>query len=326
MTFHVYTNPSRERCEEVVARCPENPFMTGSYLAARKALGGHAHLLALEDAGEVQAGCLAFERSGYLTRSLEIMSLPLLTQPDEFWNGLQAWCRGRGLSQLDVNTFASRDTHIPLLDGEENRRRRCEYVLDLQDETLWKQMSSNHARNIKRGRKAPVQIRRSSDSDACGLHASLMASSMMRRRERGEQVPAVMASQLAEVSALTAHGAGEIFQAVVDGQVLSSILVLLSRDAGYYHSAGTSAEGMACGASHVLVHDIAMALQAASKQQFNLGGVSEPGSGLDQFKRGFGSRRVELDAVHCSTAGRLTRWIGVGVSALRQVATAGSTR
>ena len=146
---------------------------------------------------------------------------------------------------------------------------------------------------------------------------------MMRRRERGEQVPAVMASQLAEVSALTAHGAGEIFQAVVDGQVLSSILVLLSRDAGYYHSAGTSAEGMACGASHVLVHDIAMALQAASKQQFNLGGVSEPGSGLDQFKRGFGSRRVELDAVHCSTAGRLTRWIGVGVTALRQVATAG---
>ena len=56
-----------------------------------------------------------------------------------------------------------------------------------------------------------------------------------------------------------------------------------------------------------------MALQAASKQQFNLGGVSEPGSGLDQFKRGFGSRRVELDAVHCSTACRLTRWIGVGV-------------
>ena len=53
-----------------------------------------------------------------------------------------------------------------------------------------------------------------------------------------------MASQLAEVSALTAHGAGEIFQAVVDGQVLSTILVLLSRDAGYYHSAGTSAEGM----------------------------------------------------------------------------------
>ena len=90
MTFHVYTNPSRERCEEVAVRCPENPFMTGSDRRPGKRWGGHAHLLALEDAGEVQAGCLAFERSGYLTRSLEIMSLPLLTQP---WMNFGMACR-----------------------------------------------------------------------------------------------------------------------------------------------------------------------------------------------------------------------------------------
>jgi hypothetical protein len=89
-----------------------------------------------------------------------------------------------------------------------------------------------------------------------------MALSMTRRRVRGEQVSDHMTNQLAEVTALAQGGAGEVFQAVADGQVLSSILVLQSVRGGYYHSAGTSPEGMACGASHLLVHDIAVTLQA----------------------------------------------------------------
>src|SRR3569832_2423923 len=101
MTFHVYTNPSRERCDEVAARCPENPFMTGSYLAARRALGGQAHLLTLEAASEVQAGSQTKEQTNKHTQTQKNKTKPQQTQPDEFWNGLQAWCRRRGLSQLD---------------------------------------------------------------------------------------------------------------------------------------------------------------------------------------------------------------------------------
>lgn len=320
MTFHVYTHPSMERCEEVAARCPTNPFMTEAYLRARTLLGVTPHLLVLEAAGRIQSGCFAFERAGHLTRSLEIMSLPLLPDPEEFWNGMQAWCRRRGVSKLDVNTFASECQRIPFLGGEERRRNRCEYVIDLHDDLLRKRMSSNHLRNVKRGQKAGVVVRRSIEESACRLHVDLMASSMTRRRDRGESVPEPMAGQLAEVTALVQHGTGELFQAAIDGRIVSSILVLSSQEAGYYHSAGTSPAGMECGASHVLVYEIALALRASSKRHFNLGGVSEPGSGLEQFKRGFGTRRVELEAVQCSTAGRLTRWLGAGVTALRQMA------
>ena len=305
---------------------PANPFMTAAYLNARMALGGEPYILSVEDGERMDAACPALLRSGYLRRSLEIISLPLLPDPDVFWRGLQTWCRAKNVSHLEINSFSSEETYIPRLAGEYHRRARSEYVLDLREQKLWERMSSNHLRNVKRARKGHVSVHRSTKTAACRIHVDLMALSMTRRRVRGEQVPDYMTNQLAEVTALAQGGAGEVFQAVSDGQVLSSILVLQSERGGYYHSAGTSPEGMACGASHVLVHDIAVTLQVEGRWQFNLGGVSEAGSGLEQFKRGFGARRIDLLSVQCSTATRVTRWLGAGARMLRHVATAGTVR
>lgn len=326
MEFRVHTHPSNELCERMAALSPANPFMTPAYLKARTSLGGEPSILSTQDETGVYAACPGFLRSGYLTRSLEIVSVPMLPEPDVFWTGLQTWCRGKNVSHVEVNSFSSEQTCIPILHGEYHRRTRSEYVLDLRDHKLWERMSSNHLRNVKRARKGHVSVHRSREASACGVHVGLMDSSMTRRRARGEQVPHHTAVQLAEVTALTQHGAGELFQAVADGQVVSSILVLLSERGGYYHSAGTSPEGMACGASHVLVHDIAVMLQDEGRWQFNLGGVSEAGSGLEQFKRGFGTRRIDLQAVQCSTATRFTRWLGAGATMLRHMATTGAAR
>jgi hypothetical protein len=326
LEFRVHRHPSKERCERMAAMSPANPFMTAAYLNARMALGGEACILSVDEGDRMAAACPAVLRSGYLTRSLEIISLPLLPDPHVFWRGLQTWCRHKHVSHVDVNSFSAEQACVPPLDGEYNRRGRCEFVLDLSEGKLGERLSSNHLRNVKRARKGHVTVQRSTEVSACRIHVDLMASSMTRRRVRGEQVPHRMTNQLAEVTALVQGGAGEVFQAVADGQVLSSILVLQAERGGYYHSAGTSPEGMACGASHLLVHDIAVTLQAEARRQFNLGGVSETGSGLEQFKRGFGARPVELQAVQCSTATRVRRWLGAGASMLRHVATAGSVR
>lgn len=326
MEFQAYRHPSTEQCERMAILSPANPFMTPTYLTARTALGGEPYMLSIEDGAEVYAACPAFLRSGYLRRSLEIVSLPLLPDPDVFWRGVQMWCRAESVSHVEVNSFGSEQTFIPHLDGEYHRRRRCEYVWDLCDLKFGQQMSSNHLRNVKRARKAHVNVQRSTEKSACQVHADLMALSMSRRRVRGEQVPDGMTYQLAEVKALVQGGAGEVFQAIADRQVLSSILVLQSARGGYYHSAGTSPEGMACGASHILVHDIAVMLQAEARWQFNLGGAGESDSGLEQFKRGFGTRRIELHAVQTSTGTRFTRWLGAGANMLRHVATTGSAR
>ena len=78
LEFRVHRQPSKERCERMAVMSPANPFMTAAYLNARMALGGEAYILSLEEGDRMEAACPAVLRSGYLTRSLEIISLPLL--------------------------------------------------------------------------------------------------------------------------------------------------------------------------------------------------------------------------------------------------------
>jgi lipid II:glycine glycyltransferase (peptidoglycan interpeptide bridge formation enzyme) len=217
------------------------------------------------------------------------------------------FCRKQGVTRLELNSFASAAASIPVWPGERSRRKRCEYVLDLgpSGTDLWKRLASNHARNIKRARKLGLEVRRTRESAACRIHADLMAASLERRKDRGESV--FEDDALQPVLALTRHGAGELFQIVRQQQVLSSILVLLADKGAYYHSAGTSPDGMACGASHCLIHDIAQTLQGQGLERFNLGGADETNAGLERFKSGFGATATELEAAEFSFAGPLRR-------------------
>jgi lipid II:glycine glycyltransferase (peptidoglycan interpeptide bridge formation enzyme) len=129
---------------------------------------------------------------------------------------------------------------------------------------------------------------------------------MSRRRERGEDVP--MAAENPQVVALVRSEFGEFFQAVREGTVLSSMLVIRSRTGAYYHSAGTSPEGMELGASHFLVYSVAQALQQEGLEVFNLGGAEIGSPGLRAFKSRFGTIPVETEAVRtvlCGTAHRI---------------------
>jgi hypothetical protein len=121
---------------------------------------------------------------------------------------------------------------------------------------------------------------------------------MTRRSARGEAVPSVQRDALAE--AFLATGVGELFQAVADGaSPLSSILVLRSPVGAYYHSAGTSPEGMDRGASQFLIASTAEQLRSEGVLRFNLGGAGPESEGLQRFKAGFGARVVPLEAATC---------------------------
>jgi hypothetical protein len=318
--FSADSKPSQSVCDEMAASGPHNPFFTSSYLEARRALGWEPWVLSLRRDNRLLTACPAFMKTGRLTRWFEITSLPSLSDPDVFWTRLVEWCVGIKVTHLEVNSFASEQAVIPPLPGESGRRRRAEYVLDLDAPNLWGRLSSNHARNLKRAHNMRLEVRRRIDAPSCDIHAALIAASMERRKLRGEQVPAGEVSRGDLFAALTRHGAGELFQAVADGKVVSSILVLMAERAGYYHSAGTDLQGMACGASHFLIQEIVRALQAASKRRFNLGGVDLRGSGLEQFKAGFGGRPVALESAECRLAGAFKAWLGAGVRFLREVA------
>jgi len=313
-TFHSDANPSKELCERVASLSPRNPFYTAAFVAARCAAGAQPWVLSLSANGELMTGCTAFMSAGRLTCRVEIPSLPNLPQGDAFWEGLREFCAQNKVTELLVNSFGSEAAAIPSIATEVWRRPRREFILDLADETHRK-LSSNHKRNVTRAEKAGFVVRQAANFEACREHARLVAASTKRREDRGEKSSDPVKPETFYL--LTDTGAGTIHQAVFTGSVLSSVLVLIAARAGYYHSAGTTAEGMGLGASHFLVHRIAEGLRELGSEQFNLGGSGVEETGLSRFKMGFGATAVELEAARFFTGGRIKRALMVAARVLR---------
>lgn len=288
--FSAQADPPRQDCEALSRLTPANPFCTFDYAQARRAQGTALWLLGVRSAEQFEGGCLGFTTAGLLSRSLEIPSLPEVSEKPAFWEGLFKFCRDQRIARLVADSFASNRVRIPSRQEEVWRRCRKEFVVDLAGATPLK-LPSNHQRNIKRARTSGVEISQSTGPEACREHARLVMTSLERRRMRGEKVVRLEAE---DVTPFTRSGAAEIFQAILEGRVVSSLLVLMAPKGAYYQSAGTSPEGMACGASHFLVYETALRLQAMGLEVFNLGGAHE--AGLQRFKSGFATREVALEA------------------------------
>ena len=293
-----------ELAAAIEAQAAWNPFAARTYRAAMAENGYDAWILADDDPqSPLRHGCYAFIRRGRLNTDLTIVSLPRVERDGAFWTSLRALCRAERVTRLEIGSFASPEgTEVPPFGDREVRRSRHEFVLDLStdpDEV----MSPRHRRNARRAAAAGVSVVRTRGAEAASTHQELMQHSLARRAERGEHVPDVHAHERA---ALLATGSGELFQAVREGVVLSSVLVLRAERGGYSQSAGTSSEGMALGASHFLQREIARQLRAEGALTYGLGGA-DPNSSLAEFKALFGATAHALPHVQCSLGTRLTR-------------------
>lgn len=296
--MHFVAKPADSDIVAAIERLyPENPFATNAYFESRRRLWYEGYVLGVEgSSGALVQGCGAFLRTGRLNKTLEIISSPKGEGNESFWPGVRDFCRKHGVTQLELETYASPPgTDAPLLSPRGERRERCELILDLTSDPT-AQLSSNHRRNVKKGQKSGLTMLRARSADAAAAHEALIGESMSRRRLRGESVPDEHARS--ETEALLASGAGELFQAVRGETVVSSVLVLSASEGAYYQSAGTSPEGMEMGASHFLIHGIALELKAGGARSFNLGGA-DANSTLQRFKEGFGAHRSRSSATSC---------------------------
>jgi hypothetical protein len=294
---------------------PDNPFLVAPYLRAQLALGQGGWLLGVEDSGVVQAAALCFLRSGRIRRSLTVPSSPPVAVDSPFWSGLDAFCRERGITDLEISTFATPESVIPPMRGEAERIQRTEYALRLVGADLWAGVSKSHRDRIKKGRKNGLTVRREPSDAAIDAHVALHVTSMDRRKSRGEDVSLEFERSIS--AALLSAGAGELYQAMLGDHVASSLLVLRSRTGAYSESSGNSREGMNIGASHFLRYETALALQAEGIETFYLGGARAQEEGLRAYKSGFGTTPIETDAVTAYVGGRLRRGISTVVESIQ---------
>jgi len=196
------------------------------------------------------------------------------------------FCKRSRITELEVGSFCSVSANIPPLPGEIRRRDRWEFALSLHQQDVLAKMNPQHRRRVRQAQEAGVEVRRSTDLKDLDRHQKVIGASMQRRSDRGESVPDEINTR--EHASYLTHGAGELFQAVKDGEVVSSCLVLFAERGVYTHSSGNTPEGMRCGASHLLRYAIATAAQRESKDLCTLGGVDDLNSGLAKFKKYFG--------------------------------------
>ena len=301
-----------------LAECdPCNPFCTMPFFAFMRDSGRESWIFGLQHSDEIAGGCGAFVRSGKLNRTLEILSTPALPDMAAFWDGVLSFCGNNRITHLEVNSFASANLSLPALAVEQGRVRRWECIMDLTGVDIWERLHTKHRQRIRKAQRAGVQVLCTSEESACEGHEALLQSSSDRRRRRGETLDDPAETESSKL--LIRHGAGQLFQALLDGNVVSSVLVTMAAKGGYSHTAGTSPEGMRCGASHLLNYEIARALQGRSMDVYNLGGIQELDSGLAEYKLRFGARPVELEAADFFLGGRLRKSLTSAVRLVRDI-------
>ena len=308
LRFEADPSPADAALVRAAETAPENPFLTSAFAEAQRRMGREIALLSLRNEANWVSCCYAGVKRGGLRVTVQIFSLPAMGADSDFGDGLTRFCRSVGADLAIVDSFGSRVHGVPPLPGEVTRRSRLEHVWGLQGADLWGGLSANHRRNVTRARKSGIVMVAAEGRSGLRTHMSLTDASLARREQRGEQVETEGAHE-SGWGALLDTGAGTLFQAQREGEVLSSILVLKAREGAYYHSAGTSPEGMRLGASQLLVFEVASRLAAEGLSVFNLGGAEPSSEGLYRFKVGFGTAPQPLEAASYRMSGTVRRGI-----------------
>jgi hypothetical protein len=255
-------------------------------------------ILARDIAGRRETIALCTYGRGKLNGSLYVSLVDHIESADLLSRATEWMAARLRATNLLIESFASapHESSLPAFAAEVERYTDVKlYVWDLSDDNWDRRMSSNHRRNISRAKKAGTAVAVLPPSAALAAHLDLTGSSLNRRAQRGEST--ALATGELEIRRMLAAGRAEQFQAVLDGQVLSSKIVYTIDRFAYYYSGGTSEAGMRLGASHFLMHAIASSLRTRGILSFNLDVANSGTGGLARYKADFGTEEWYVSRV-----------------------------
>lgn len=267
-------------------------------------------------AGAIQRGCepwifsthaagvsgplvLATLQRGRLRATLGVTLTTPMSHEKTFWDGLASFLSKHYITYCWVESMGTASTRaqIPCFPGETQRYTNVRmYVLNTADDNFAAHYSKNHRRNINKARKNGILVRQSREPEAIEIHLRLIGESLSRRSQRGE-VTSQRAAQ-DDIARIVNAGHGQVYQAMMGDEVVSSDLIFEVNDCAFYHSGGSTETGMRLGASYFLMNEIVETLRGRATRSLNLGVANEDAVGLTRFKEGFGASAWEVDTVY----------------------------
>jgi hypothetical protein len=307
MEFWADMDASAGNQERIARLAPHNPFCDPRYVQWREGLGDRGILLGLANGKDIAIGCPAFVSSRYIVnRTLELPTVPDLPDACSFWNGLLQFCRRHWISYLVIDNYCGSSSELPVIESWTSSDRILEYRLSLTRDDLWGDLSDGHKWSIKKARKLGVQLRTKVAPDAFIQHAAMFSSSLERRAARGEVV--TFAHDESYYRGTIECGLGQLFQAELNGSVVASQILFRAARGAYYFSAGTSPEGLKCGAAAFTLYEAMLQLREEGTELLNLGrGVTH--EGLSRYKAGFGAVGVNVTRAGYFVGGPIRKMI-----------------
>jgi len=306
--------PSDFSCARIEAIAPEIPYYTKEYRDALMICGKEVWLLGEESNGNLICGSLGEMEVGRIRKQLHIQSTPSNASAD-FWAGLGRFCRRERVTTLSLGTIGT-NPEIPKIGRVLSEKDRCEFWVDLQVSDIEMTFRPQQRRVLRKAKRKGLEVRIPDPSSGLDVHNFLTRHSLRRRRARGENIPLFDDSDLP--LALLDVGAARIYECVLDGDVLGSVIISVAEKGAHGYSAGYSEAGMKLGAAVFLSEATFQSLKVDGKSVFNLGDAPRD-SGLAVFKRGLGAALHESHARVFDTAGPIRSAVLTAYSSLSRV-------
>lgn len=175
------------------------------------------------------------------------------------------------------------------------------WLLDLKDkseEELMKGMEKKHRNLIRRAAKDGVEIRKSTDPQAVERFWALYSQTFKRHNF----VPYPKKLILGQLEQFSAHNQALMLEAVYEGEVLASAMVMYYGNTAAYHHGASSSDPKyrKIPASYLLQWTAIQEASQRGMKWYNFWGIApdknpkHPFYGITHFKCGFGGRRMDL--------------------------------
>ncbi len=160
--------------------------------------------------------------------------------------------------------------------------RKTIYIDLESEEHIWGNMKSTSRNRIRKATGLNIQVVNDSSQRSLSKFIELYYKTMDKHNAAGSYY----FHRDYFIELMNLNKSSEIFNAVLNGKTIASIIVLIGKDLIHYHLGATDPEYYSLSPNNILFYEVAKWGAKAGFQKFHLGGgYSHPGDGIFRFKQ-----------------------------------------
>jgi Acetyltransferase (GNAT) domain len=201
-----------------------------------------------------------------------------------FWSRFAGWARERKVITSFARLSLFADQLLPFDGDAEVNGPNIVRSLEPSEKEIWNDFIPKVRQNVRRARSRGCQLQVDSDGSRLDEFLHVYTETMKRRNAASYYY---FSRAFFETLIRSLSGLFAFFHVVHEGRVVSSQLVLLSRNHAYFFLGGTLADAFELRPSELLQVETFLWCRGAGKKALVLGGGYRGSEGLLRYKRGF---------------------------------------